>query len=227
MKTIRRKTVIVVMAKAPRPGDTKTRLTPILTAAQAAKLYEALLWDTIELLQGLAWADLALAISPPESKPYFERHTPVGTHLLPIEGVDIGDCLDQAVRYLIDQGYGKVIALNADGPSLPVDYLSQADQLLDDHDVVFGEGEDGGYYLVALKTVHSKIFKGIAWSTPSVLEQSLAKADAMDLLVATTPKWYDIDTIQDLKMLRDTLPGMDNERLVHTRRFLSKLKLPL
>jgi rSAM/selenodomain-associated transferase 1 len=220
------KTVVVVMAKEPRPGKTKTRLTPALTPTQAACLYEALLLDTIALLRGLSWADLAVAISPPGSKPYFKKHTPAGTQLLPIEGDDIGDCLDQAMTCLFDMGYHKVIALNADGPSLPPDYLLQARLLLDDHDVVFGEGEDGGYYLVGLNAKHSDIFEGIAWSTQVVLKQSLAKAAAAGLSAATTPKWFDIDTLQDLIRLRDALPALDEGRLVHTRGYLSHIKLP-
>jgi glycosyltransferase A (GT-A) superfamily protein (DUF2064 family) len=146
--------------------------------------------------------------------------------LLPIEGVDIGDCLNQALGSLLDLGYQKVIAINADGPSLPKAYLYQAITSLDEHDLVFGEGEDGGYYLVGLKQKHSVLFEGTSWSTPAVLTQSLQKATTAGLSVAITPKWYDIDTIQDLKRLREELPRLDAERLIHTRRLLSSLNLP-
>lgn len=226
MKRDLQKSAVVIMAKEPRPGKTKTRLTPALTTIQAAALYEALLGDTIALLADLEYVDLAVAISPPESYPYFEKKTPTGTRLLPIEGVDIGDCLNQALGSLLDLGYQKVIAINADGPSLPEAYLYQAITLLDEHDLVFGEGEDGGYYLVGLKQKHCILFEGISWSTPAVLAQSLQKATTAGLSVALTPKWYDIDTLQDLKRLREELPRLDAERLIHTRCFLTSLNLP-
>jgi len=187
-------------------------------------LYEALLLDTIAMLTDLAWADLAIALSPPEAGAYFQKISPVGTLLLPIEGSNIGDCLTQAIGQLLDLGYHKVIALNADGPSLPVQYLRQAVESLDAHDVVFGEGYDGGYYLVGLKQLHRVLFQDIAWSTPLVLAQTLDQASRVDLSVSLTPPWYDIDTIEDLKRLKAELAGLQEDRLIHTRGVLAELE---
>jgi len=199
---------------------TKTRLSPPLTHLQAACLYEALLLDTIVLLAGLEGIDLAVAISPPESKKFFQRITPGGTFLMPIEGVDIGDCLIQALGRLLDHGYRKVIALNADGPSLPIAYLHQAVESLDVHEVVFGEGHDGGYYLVGIKRLHRVLFQDIAWSTRRVLAQTLDQVSRTGLSVSLTPVWYDIDTIEDLRRLKEELPTLPDDSLTHTRRVL-------
>jgi rSAM/selenodomain-associated transferase 1 len=213
-------TAIVIMAKEPHPGKTKTRLSPPLTHLQAADLYAALLLDTIAMLAGLEGIDLAVAISPPESKKYFQRITPGETLLMSIEGVDIGDCLIQALGRLLDHGYRKVIALNADGPSLPIAYLHQAVESLDDRDIVLGEGHDGGYYLVGIKRLHSILFQDIAWSTRRVLAQTLDQVSRAGLSVSLTPVWYDIDTIQDLRRLKEELPTLPDDRLLHTRRAL-------
>jgi rSAM/selenodomain-associated transferase 1 len=213
-------TAIVIMAKEPRPGKTKTRLCPPLTHLQAAALYEALLLDTIAMLAALEVVDLAIAITPPESKVYFQKITPGGTLLLPIEGVDIGDCLVQALGQLLDSSYRKVIALNADGPSLPMAYLHQALESLEHNDVVIGEGYDGGYYLVGLKRLHKVLFQDITWSTHMVLAQTLDQASRAGLSVSLTPAWYDIDTIQDLRRLISELPGLPADHLTHTRRAL-------
>jgi glycosyltransferase A (GT-A) superfamily protein (DUF2064 family) len=65
-------TLIAVMAKQPLVGKTKTRLYPTLSLVEAAELYQALLLDTIELASRQPWADLAVAITPPDSRRYFE-----------------------------------------------------------------------------------------------------------------------------------------------------------
>jgi rSAM/selenodomain-associated transferase 1 len=218
--------VIVVMAKEPQAGKTKTRLVPPLTYQEAADLYEALLLDTIEMLYLLDMADLAVAISPPESKAYFQTVTPPGTLLLPIECADIGDCLKQALGELLRLGYHRVIAINADGPTLPSKYLQQALSNLEDHDAVFGEGHDGGYYLVGMKRNHSLLFEDIPWSTNNVLAQTLKRAHKFGLGVAVTPRWYDVDTIQDLKRLKKDLYSLPHDRFLHTRRFLDAFDLP-
>lgn len=214
---------IVVMAKEPQAGYTKTRLSPPLTHQQAAALYEALLLDTLAMLVDLDWADLAVAFSPASARAYFEAMTPPGVTLLPVEGADIGECLQKALDCLLKQGYPRVIALNADGPTLPSGYLHQAITLLEDHDIVLGEGHDGGYYLVGAKEDQAILFENIAWSTDVVLRQTLGKAEKVGLSVALTPIWHDVDTIQDLKRLQEELRTLPVDRLVHTRRILADL----
>lgn len=214
------------MAKEPQAGKTKTRLVPPLTYQEAADLYEALLLDTIEMLSLLGLTDLAVAISPPESKTYFQTVTPPGTLLLPIECADIGDCLKQVLSELLRLGYHQAIAINADGPTLPSKYLQQALSNLEDHDVVFGEGHDGGYYLVGLKRNHSLLFDDIPWSTGKVLAKTIDRAEKSGLTVAVTPSWYDVDTIQDLRRLKKDLYSLSPDRFLHTRRFLETFDLP-
>jgi len=213
--------VCVVMAKQPQVGWTKTRLSPPLTLEQAAILYEALLRDTIALVSSLPLT-LALAISPPNSHAYFSSITPPHTLLLPIEGKDVGACLTQAFQCLLGRGWRKVIALNADGPSLPPDYLLQAVKLLGEREMVLGPAQDGGYYLVGMQRPHLGIFQGIAWSTEQVFTQTLERAEALGLSVGVTSAWYDVDTSADLQQLQNDLNSLPSDRLVHTRKFFAQ-----
>jgi uncharacterized protein len=209
------------MAKQPQVGRTKTRLSPPLTFQQAALLYEALLRDTIALVDGQPGIDLALAISPPGSQSFFTRITPPDAYLLSVEGRDIGDCLSQVFSRLLDMGWRKVLALNADGPSLPTAYLKQAVQLLDEYEIVLGPALDGGYYLVGMQRLHLGIFQGVTWSTAQVLVQTMERAGALGLRVGLTPEWYDVDTFADLLRLQSDLKSLPPDRLVHTRKFLA------
>jgi rSAM/selenodomain-associated transferase 1 len=212
---------LVIMAKQPSVGHTKTRLSPPLTPVEAAALYEALLLDTIELGAGLEGVQLAIAVTPPEAVDTFRHIGPPGIILLPVAGTDIGDCLSQILGHLLAAGHPGAIALNSDGPTLPESYLRQAFDRLGGVDVVLGPSEDGGYYLIGLKQAQPELFQDIEWSSEHVTTQTLACAKAMGLSVALLPPWYDVDTGADLERLRGELETLPAEALPHTRRFFA------
>ena len=215
------KPALAIMAKQPRRGHSKTRLCPPLTPAQAAALTEALLKDSIALALGLPDVQLAIAVTPPEASDYFQAITPPGTILFPVSGSQIGTVLDKTLTHLLQNGHDKAIGFNADGPSLPWTYLQQAFALLDDHDVVLGPSEDGGYYLIGLNEPQPDLFSEITWSTAAVLGQTLAAAARLGLRAAQLPPWYDVDTIAELRRLQTELAGLPPNRLSHCRAYLA------
>ena len=211
---------LVIKAKEPAVGRTKTRLCPPLTLVQAAALYEALLRDTIGLVASLEGVQLAVAVTPPEATDVFHRWSPPDTLFLPVTGVDIGHCLDQVLGQLLASGHAGAMAINSDGPTLPDSYLRQALACLDENDLVIGPGEDGGYYLVGLKEPHRDLFRDIEWSTERVTAQTLARAEMLGLTVAMLPAWYDVDTAPDLERLRVEVASLPPNAVPYTRRFL-------
>jgi rSAM/selenodomain-associated transferase 1 len=213
-------TALVIMAKEPRVGSTKTRLCPPLKPVEATGFYEALLLDTIERTAALPGIDLAIAVTPADSTPYFTRIAPPHTILVPVDCRDIGECLYKSLDDLLGRGYSRVMALNSDGPSLPNEFILQAAERLDDHDLVFGPSDDGGYYLIGLKEVPAPIFTGIEWSTAQVLSQTLEKCAALGLGVHLLPEWYDVDTADDIERLHSELSSLPDHELVHSRAFL-------
>lgn len=213
-------TALIIMAKEPRVGSTKTRLCPPLSPDEAAKFYEALLLDTIKMTSTLEGVDLAIAVTPSESTTYFERIAPKNTILVPVDCEDIGQCLHKVLDRLLRMGYTKAMALNSDGPSLPTEYIQKAVERLDEYDIVFGPSEDGGYYLVGLKESIDQIFTDIEWSTSCVLTQTLAKCENLDLKADLLPPWYDIDTAADIERLREELSTLPDHTLSHTRALL-------
>ena len=213
--------VVVIMAKKPHPGVSKTRLCPPYTPEQAAHLAEALLRDTIELVDALPEIQPAVAITPPEEKGYFQNLCPSHFWLLPVVGTNIGECLNTTINNLLDMGTTKVIAINADGPDLPIEYLVKGVQELDSHDMVIGPTNDGGYYLIGLKSPTPRIFDGITWSTDLVFNQTLEIASNLGLTYAQLPFWHDVDTGQDVEQLKLKLKLMPSNRLVHTRKALT------
>lgn len=216
--------VVVVMAKEPKVGSTKTRLCPPLSLQDAARLYEALLLDTLDLCSHLEGVDLAIAVTPPESTIYFQQIKPENALLLPVECEDIGVCLKKVLGGMLNKGYPKVLALNSDGPTLPLENIYTAIELLREFDLVLGPGIDGGYYLIGVKRYHKTIFDNIDWSTSRVLKQTMNRAKAANLKPALLPYWYDVDTVEDLRRLEGEIDRIAADRLIYTRQYLLKSK---
>ena len=214
--------VVVVMAKRPVPGKSKTRLCPPLTPREAADLYEALLRDTIDLVSGLRGAEMAVAVSPRSAVGLMRSFVPRGARILAVEGADIGECLHSVTEELFTEGFTRVVAINSDGPTLPAEYLDRAVEMLTNSEVVLGPAEDGGYYLIGLRQRQPGLFQGISWSTALVAAETLALAAALGLTVVQLPQWYDVDTPAELERLRAELATRPLGIAPCTRAFLAR-----
>lgn len=192
---------LVVVAKEPVPGRTKTRLCPPFTPESAAEFYGCLMLDTLGLVARLDVADHTVAYTPDSARGYFERLAPNGFRLVPQRGSDLGERLANALADHFDLGYQRVAIMNSDGPTLPPAYLQSAFSELDAADVTLGLSHDGGYYLIGMKRLHSNLFRGIDWSTDQVLVQTLAICRRLGLTVHQLPTWYDVDVGADLERL--------------------------
>lgn len=205
---------IAVMAKAPQPGRSKTRLIPPLLPEQAAALSAAFLRDVTENI-GLAAGDLPIhgfaAYAPLGMESRFDGHLAEHTGLILADGSadmppgvqGFGRCLLHAIRTLLAQNYGAACVLNSDSPNLPTAFLAQAARLLAQPGdrAVLGPAADGGYYLLGLKAAHAHLFEDIAWSTDTVAHDTILRAEEIGLPVVTLPTWYDVDDAASLSRL--------------------------
>jgi rSAM/selenodomain-associated transferase 1 len=196
---------LIVVAKKPEPGFTKTRLCPPFTAETAAEFYRCLLLDTLRLVTQLDSVDHTLAYTPPHAFPYFQRLVPPGFRLVPQAGADLGERLSNALAHHFDLGYRRVTIMNSDGPTLPSAHLKEAFSGLDYADITLGMGHDGGYYLIGMKKLQTELFQGISWSTEKVIPQTIALCRRLRLTVHKLPEWYDVDIAADLDRLRRDL----------------------
>ncbi|MBI2361578.1 MAG: TIGR04282 family arsenosugar biosynthesis glycosyltransferase [Deltaproteobacteria bacterium] len=215
---------VAIMAKAPWPGQVKTRLCPPLSYEEAAELYRCFLLDKIEQVKALKKATPAIAYTPEDAKSLFEDMASPSFIFIPQQGVDLGSRLFSTLHQLLGLGYTKVIAIDSDTPTLSLDYIQRALTVLSEPeiDLVLGPCEDGGYYLIGLRKLHRELFDGITWSSAHVFSQTIRRAQAKGLNVACLPSWYDVDTPEDLQHLKtliqlDNSPGAQN-----TKRFFNK-----
>jgi rSAM/selenodomain-associated transferase 1 len=214
--------VVAIMAKAPRAGRVKTRLSPVLSPAAAAGLARCLLLDTVDRVGRIEHARPALVYTPRTARRFFARVAP-GFVLVPQRGGDLGRRLRSAFERLLGLGAGPVVVIGSDAPSVPTSVLERALEALHDRrtDVVLGPSQDGGYYLIGLRRPSAGLFAGVAWSTPAVLAQTLARARARRLRVTVLRRWWDVDTPRDLARLRRWLAGRPRAELPRTRAFLA------
>jgi rSAM/selenodomain-associated transferase 1 len=214
--------VVAIMAKAPRAGEVKTRLCPPLAPDEAADLYRAFLLDKIEQVRSLDTARPAIAYAPAEARVFFETVAP-GFTLIPQRGRDLGARLAAAFEELLVGGAPGALLIDSDTPTLPRELLETALRLITgpDTDVVLGPSEDGGYYLIGLRTPRPELFADMAWSTRAVLPETIRRARALGLRLASLAPWFDVDTGDDVERLDAALAASTGPEPRHTRRFFA------
>lgn len=215
---------LLVIAKRPAPGQTKTRLTPPLTPEQAAQLYECFLQDTLEVMRAVPGVKRLIHYAPDHEADYFRRIAP-DFGLTPQVGKSLGERLDNVLTLCLRDGSRRAVITDSDSPTLPPDYVAQAFECLEEADVALGPCDDGGYYLIGLKRPQPRLLREVKMSTPQVLRDTLALADEEKLRVALLPAWYDVDTIQELRRLEAELRASSSAAHA-TRRFLKSLRIP-
>lgn len=197
---------VIVIAKEPRAGFTKTRLAAEIGIDRAAEISGALLADSLDLARSAA-RTLHVAFTPETASAAFARLAPEAHRFAQPDG-DLGDRLRHAFATAHASGASRPVLIGSDSPTLPSHLLGAAHDTLARHDIVLGPAEDGGYYLIGMNELHASIFEDIDWGTDRVLEQTLARAASAGLRVATLPYWYDVDTTAGLaRVAQDPLLG--------------------
>ncbi|MCC7280883.1 MAG: TIGR04282 family arsenosugar biosynthesis glycosyltransferase [Acetobacteraceae bacterium] len=185
------------MAKLPRPGAVKTRLSPPLSPAQAAGLAAALLRDSLACLAGARGIAHALAIAGDVG----EAAVLAGPAIAVIaqRGDGLSARMLNAAADLLAGSEG-VLLFGADTIGLcPADLEGAAVLLaVPGERIVLGPSEDGGFWLIGMKRANPLLFDGMRWSHPAVLPDLLAISARLGLPVGFAPRRADCDTPADL-----------------------------
>jgi uncharacterized protein len=220
--------VLVIMAKAPRPGAVKTRLARNLSPEAVTTFYCCLLADTLALARSLG--DVEVAIMCPDTD-VSELAELAGSEARVVaqQGEGLAAGLTSVFAHFAP-GHQRgahqrlVIAFNSDSPHLPRSVLEDAFEKLAAHDVVVGPTHDGGYYLVGAKASHPTLFAGDGMGTSSALERLLSRARVLELSVGFVDSFYDIDVADDLARLAEEL-HLDPTRAPRTAAWLKEWEL--
>jgi uncharacterized protein len=199
--------VVAVFAKEPRPGRVKTRLAPSVSPEWAALVADAFLRDILDRLAEVN-ADKIVCYTPPDSGSFFEWCRVCHVALTPQAEGDLGCRMAAFFAEQFQAGAGPVVVVGSDSPTLPVRFIEQAFEFLENADVVLAPATDGGYCLVGCARQVPEIFRDIPWGTNTVLSTTVRQAVQNGYRLAMLPPWYDVDTWDDWQMLVGHLHGM-------------------
>lgn len=188
--------VLLIFIKNPELGKVKTRLAKSIGEDNALKVYKDLLKKTITVAEKTdvrrqVWYSSFIDYEDGISTESFEKFLQSGS--------DLGKRMKYSFQQVFEGGVERAVIIGSDCPDLNERIVENAFNRLKENDLVIGPSEDGGYYLLGMNRFFETLFDEIEWSTESVLESTIQKANKIGLKVFQLPVLNDIDNIEDLK----------------------------
>jgi rSAM/selenodomain-associated transferase 1 len=195
---------VMVFAKAPLPGQVKTRLAGKLGKPGAALLYRQLLTQTLQRLTQTQLAPVQLWCAPTTQHGFFVAcRRAYGVRLRRQQGGDLGERMAHALATVLKEGSPFAVLVGSDCPMLDATYLRHGlTALRAGQAAVLGPTEDGGYMLIGLRRPYPALFKGISWGCPTVLAATRRRLQRGGLNWTELPLAWDVDRPADLRRLR-------------------------
>lgn len=190
---------LIIFAKAPVPGNVKTRLQPTISPEEAAKLQAFFIQQTLELVSSLKGVDVELRCIPDDAHPVFQQCArDFNVTLKQQKGRDLGERMANALQVALTK-YQQVIVIGTDCPELTADYLNEAlSRLRQGKDAVIGPANDGGYVLLGLRRYSPLLFSDINWGSNQVFSETYEKLRRLGWEWDELNSLRDIDTPADL-----------------------------
>lgn len=185
---------LIIFVKNKIAGQTKTRLAAGIGSEKAMEVYEQLLQHTHLTTRCLACKKVVYFSEEVEKEGLW---TDGNFHLNLQKGNDLGLRMQQAFDEQLAQGAERVCIIGSDTFEITPAIIQQAFRALETKDVVIGPAQDGGYYLLGMKELQPEFFRHKAWSTESVLEQTLVDVERLQLTHHLLPVLNDIDQKED------------------------------
>ncbi|MEB0260282.1 MULTISPECIES: TIGR04282 family arsenosugar biosynthesis glycosyltransferase [unclassified Mucilaginibacter] len=175
-------------------GKVKTRLAASIGHDYALSVYRLLLEHTAQLTKNIDATRIVYYSDAITDGDAWDN-----SYLKTVQqGGDLGERMANAFDDNLKNGTKKVVIIGTDCYELNSGIIADAFSQLDHHDVVIGPALDGGYYLLGMKAFHPELFYNVAWSTPSVLKETLSCCDDLSLTYFRLPVLSDIDEEKDL-----------------------------
>lgn len=183
---------LLVIAKEPRPGRVKTRLTPPFTPEEAAGLAEASLADTLDVVARTPARRRVLVLDGAPG-PWL----PAGIEVVP----QCAGGLDERLAAAFGGCDGPALLIGMDTPQVTPDLLTVD---FTDCDACFGPAEDGGFWALGLAEPDPELLRGVPMSTPDT--GAAQRRRLAHLSVRELPLLRDVDTAEDAAAVAGAAP---------------------
>jgi rSAM/selenodomain-associated transferase 1 len=189
---------LIVIAKAPVPGRSKTRLCPPCTPEQAARLAETALADTLRAVAATP-ADRRVVVLDGDPGPWLPECCEVV--------VQRGGGLDERLANAFADVGGPALLIGMDTPQVTPGLLAGSLRLLGEADAVLGPALDGGFWALGLRRPDPSLLVGVPMSVAHTGRRQRARLRAAGLQVCMLPALRDVDRIEDARAVAAQVPG--------------------
>tara|TARA_B100000678_G_scaffold78776_1_gene65226 strand:+ start:1172 stop:1792 length:621 start_codon:yes stop_codon:yes gene_type:complete len=193
-ETITSKNLLLIFTRNPEFGKVKTRLARDIGHQAALDIYKFLLAHTAKICTPL---DTEKAVYYSEEIPNNDLWNATVFQKKKQIGEDLGERMQNAFAEGFNLGYSKIIIIGSDLYDIETKDLEQAFKVLNNHEIVIGPAEDGGYYLLGMKQLYPKLFKNKNWGTATVLQDTINELKKSNYKLLE--KRNDVDLYSDIK----------------------------
>jgi len=188
---------LVVLAKAPSPGRTKTRCSPPCTPEQAATLAAAALADTLVTVRATPARRRVLVLDG-QPGPWLSP----GFDVVPQRGDGLDERLDAAMSdTLRAHGSAPALLIGMDTPQVTAGLLAECVELLESTGpghAVLGTAPDGGWWALGLHSAEpAAVLADVPMSRDDTAVLTRKALEATGLTVLDLPQLTDIDHFDD------------------------------
>ena len=203
--------IAAVMVKHPQLGKVKTRLSEITGAEKALQVYTHLLENLEQncLPKAVNSYLLGSFVTPENKVLEFQKMYETYNFYISQHGDNLGERMKHAFEHLFRKMHAeKGLLIGADIPHLNSSIIETAFSLLDSSDIVLGPTQDGGYYLIGMKSIHKELFKNISWGTKNVFETTIKICQKASLKYSLLDTLSDLDNAEDLELFPEIVKKM-------------------
>lgn len=201
--------VLIIFARTPVPGQTKTRLICSLGEEGAAQLHISLIRHTLKMALRSQFCNVELWCTPSVDHPFLRECSykfAVNLHIQ--SGENLGQRMHHAMQSALSR-YPFAVIVGTDCPQMSTEVLNKAYSVLQaGKDAVLGSSEDGGYYLLGSRKHNPALFTHVQWNKPDVFEQTRQLLRSLGWYWDELQELWDVDVPEDIEKLKIMVPDI-------------------